>query len=311
MEVQPTASAPAAGTPPPAAATSTPPPAAAEPPAGASATNVTVNGNGTPGTATPPAAAAGAPSWVDSFDADAKDFVTQRGFKDPKSLLDSYRNLEKLRGVPQDRLLKLPEQPDDKAWDDVYSKLGKPATPEGYGLQPVDKDKPEFTNWAKDTFHKLNLTAEQGQQLIKQFQEFQNAQTTQSQEQYTAQIQEQTGKLRKEWGAAFDQNINRARQAYRQFGIPDSAIDSLEKSIGFDGVMKMFHKLGTSVGEHAFIGGDGGSGFGDMILTPEQANARIKALKQDGAWADRYLKGGVKERQEMARLMEMANPPPK
>ncbi len=303
MEAAPaTATSAAPATPPPAAPTTTAAPPA--PPAGATETKVSVNADGTPG-----AVPKGEPSkWTDSFDPELKDYVTQKGFQEPKAVLESYRNLEKLRGVPQDRLLKLPDTPDDKAWNDVFTKLGKPATPEGYDLKPKDPQDPSFTNWAKDAFHKLNLTTEQGKALVKQFDAFQEQGRVEAQEKYTAEVQEQTGKLRKEWGAAFNQNVNRARQAYRQFGIPDAAIDTLEKSIGFDGVMKMFHQLGTSVGEHTFINGDGGAGFQDAVLTPDQANARIKALKQDPEWASKYLKGAAKERSEMERLLKMANP---
>lgn len=308
MEVQTGSPAPAAGGAPPAASSSEPTPAAAAstPPA------VTVNGNGTPGTkASEPPAGATAGKWTDTFDAETKDWISQRNFKDPKELADSYRNLEKLRGVPADRLLKLPDQKDenyDKAMGEVFEKLGKPATPEGYGFQAKDPNNAGFTNWAKDAFHKLNLTTAQGQELVKQFNEYQDQVTAQEREEYAGKVQAQTMNLKKEWGAAYEQNVMQARMAYKQLGIPDAAIDSLEKSIGFDGVMKLMHTLGTRVMEHGFISGNN-TGFGEgTIYTPEQANARIKALKQDSEWSARYLKGGAKEKAEMERLMKMANP---
>lgn len=274
---------------------------------------VTVNGSGTPGTSggEKPAGA----DWTSSFDADTRDFVTQRGFKDAKTVVESFRNLEKLRGIPLDRLLEMPDpkanpETSDAKMKTIYERLGKPANPDGYGLAPKDDKNPEFTNWAKDAFHKLNLTKDQGQALVKQFNEFSERLEGDANAQHSAKVQEQVGVLRKEWGAAYNQNVARAQSAYRQFGIPDAAIDSLEKSIGFDGVIKMFHKLSTQVGEQEFInGGEGSGSFGDNIqLSPEQANARIKALKQDGDWAARYLKGDVKAKQEMERLMKMANP---
>lgn len=280
-------------------------------PSGAAQTppQVTVNANGTPGAAPATPKPAGAPTWTEGFDADLAEFVSSREFKDPKTLAESYRNLEKLRGVTADKLLKLPELGDDKGWNEVYTKLGKPPTPEGYGFKPNDPANPGFTDWAKDTFHKLNLTAEQGQTLVKQFNEFTEAQHAQAQAQHTAKVQEQVVSLKKEWGAAFQQNVNRAQAAYRQFGIPDAAIDSLEKAMGFDGVMKVFHSLGSKVGEHTFVGSDGGPGFGDnMMLTPDQAQAKIKALKKDGDWTGKYLKGDIKARTQMEQLLKMAYP---
>jgi hypothetical protein len=305
METEPaTSSTPAASAAPAAASSSqqTPAAAASMPPA------VNVNSTGTPGTATPAKADAGPTKWTDSFDPDLKEYVSQKQFQDPKSVLESYRNLEKLHGVPRERLLKIPESADDKAWEEIHTKLGKPATPEGYGFKPKDPQDPSFTNWASSTFHKLNLSATQGQALVKEFNDMQAGIQAEEAAKYQATVQEQTGKLKKEWGAAFNQNVNRARQAYRQFGIPDAAVDSLEKSMGFDGVMKLFHNLGSAIGEHSFENGSGSNNFGEAILTPEQANAKIKALKQDSEWTKRYLSGDVKAKSEMQRLHEMANP---
>jgi hypothetical protein len=301
----------------PAQTTSAAAPAAAAPaqsnPAPAGNPEIPVNGNGTVGTSSVTAAATAVEGWTKGLDADMQDFVKQKGFVDTKAVLESYRNLEKLRGVPQERLLKLPDPnagADAPEWGDVFNKLGKPATPEGYGLKPTDPKDPQFTDWAKNAFHKMNLTTAQGQELVKQFNEFNSSIQTKMNEEHAAKITQQIDGLKKEWGAAHDQNIARARNAYKQFGIPDTAIDSLEKSIGFDGVMKMFYKLGTQVGEHEYLtGGAGSNHFGEgTILTPDQAQARIRALKQDREWGTRYTKGGVSERAEMERLMKMAFP---
>lgn len=310
METAPattTSAAPAAPAAPAASsAEHTAPAAASTPPA----VNVSTGAPGTSTAAKP--GAEGAPKWTDSFDADMKEYVTAKGFQDPKSVLESYRNLEKLRGVPQERLLKLPDPQAadaDKAMSEVFEKLGKPPTAEGYGLQPKDPNNAKFTDWAKDTFLKLNLTATQGQELVKQFNAYNEAIEGETKAAHTEKVKAQVGVLRKEWGGAFEQNVARAQNAYRQFGIPDAAIDSLEQSIGFDGVMKLFHRLGTQVGEQEFISGNTATPIGkDMVLTPDQANARIKALKQDGEWVRRYLAKDVKAVDEMTRLMQMANP---
>lgn len=222
-------------------------------------------------------------------------------------MVESYRNLEKLRGVPAERLLKLPDTPDAPEWNDVYNKLGKPATPEGYGLKPKDPKDPAFTSWATETFHKLNLTASQGQELANKFNEMQEQIKAGEVAKYQQSLTEQTGKLQKEWGAAYPQNIAAAQRAARQFGVPGEAIDAMEKAIGFDGTMKFFNRLGTSMGEHSFEGGNG-SGFGEQILTPEQAGAKIKALKADTVWTQAYLKGDVKAKAELEKLLKMQNP---
>lgn len=267
---------------------------------------VTVSPSGTPSASK---ASDSSGSWLDSFDSDTKEYVTQKGFKDPKAILESYRNLEKLRGVPQDRLLKLPEASDAPEWGQVFEKLGKPATPEGYGFKPKDPNNNAFTDWAKGTFHKLNLTTQQGQELVQQFNAYNEQLEAGAREAHTAAVQTQTMGLKKEWGAAFNQNVGRAQSAYRQLGIPDKAIDSLEREIGFDGVMKLFNSLGSRMGEHEFVNGDSRPAFGEgTVLTPDQAKARIKALKQDNNWVQKYLAKDTKAVAEMERLMRMSNP---
>ncbi len=286
MEVATETAAPAAGTPPPAA-----PPAAAAPP---------------PAAATPPPASTG--KWTDTLNQDYKDYVQAKGFQDPAAVLESYRNFEKLQGVPRERLLKLPDTAEATEWNDVYTKLGKPATVEGYGLKAAEGGDPKFTDWAKGAFHKLNLTSEQGQKLAQQFGEFTAAQDAEAKAAHTAKIQGQVQTLQKEWGAAYNQNVARAQSAYRTFGLQDGAITALEHAIGFDGVMKFMHDLGTKIGEHSFISGDGAAGFGNQILTPDQAKTKIEALKTDASFRDRYLKGDVKAKDEMERLHKQANP---
>jgi hypothetical protein len=245
--------------------------------------------------------------WTDSFDPGLKDYVTNKGFQDPKMLLESYVNLEKLRGVPQERLLKLPDSADAPEWNDVYSKLGKPPTPEGYGFIVNEGADKTFADWAKNTFHQLNLSTTQAQSLIEQLKEFDSVQTVHEQEKYAIEVQEQTKALQKEWGAAYQQNIARAQAAYRSFGLPDSALKALEGAMGFDGVMKFMHNIGSRIGEHGFVSGQSGQGFGDgVILTPSQAKSRIQALKSDPEFTSRYIKGDVKARSEMSRLHEMA-----
>lgn len=285
--------------------------APAAPAAGVVTANPATTEVGTSTPATPKVTSSADPAptsnWSDSFDPDLKEYVSSKGFQDPKSVLESYRNLEKLRGVPADRLLKLPDQPDAPEWKDVYSKLGTPATPEGYEFQKNADGDNSFTDWASENFHKLNLTKSQGQELAKQYNDFVTAQQNEQAEQHNVQTQEQTVKLKKEWGAAYNQNVMKAQAAYRTFGIPDAAVTALEKSMGFDGTMKFMFDIGLRLGEHAFVGGGNSQSFGDnQIFTPSQAKAKIAALKSDTDFSARYLKGDTKAREQLTRLHEMA-----
>ena len=76
-------------------------------------------------------AGAGAPAdWTSGFNDELKGYVTSKGFKDPASVLESYRNSEsligKLKGVGSDRIIGLPEKADAPEWKDNWNKLGTP-----------------------------------------------------------------------------------------------------------------------------------------------------------------------------------------
>jgi len=246
----------------------------------------------------------GGNSWIDSLPADLQNVVTSKGFKEPSDVLNSYVNLEKLRGVPQERLLKLPEKPDDPAWNDIYFKLGKPETPSGYGFEQDKGGDDRFTKWAEQTFHDLNLTSKQGKELAEKLNEFNRETMEIHQQQYNNMIAQEESKLKSEWGAAYDQNIGKAQIAAKNLGFDGELIDQLEQSMGYAGVMKFMHNLGSRMGEGKFI--QGNQTMPNGMLTPDQARSRINSLKQDREWTNRYLKGDMEAKQEMEKLQKMA-----
>jgi len=63
---------------------------------------------GSAGGGQPGAGGAGGEWYAGIADEGLRGYVQTKGFKDPGALAESYRNLEKLQGVPQERLLKLP-----------------------------------------------------------------------------------------------------------------------------------------------------------------------------------------------------------
>ena len=268
--------------------------------------NIKVTDSGAVNTNTT-AVTAGSIDWTNGLDAEAKEFINNKGYKDAGALLESYRNLEKLRGVPQERLLKLPESADSPDWNNVYTALGKPTSPDGYGLQVEAGADPSFVNWAKSTFHDINLTKQQSDGLLSKFNDFSAAQEVERAEAHKNEVAAKELELKKDWGAAYHQNIAAAQRAAKEFGISGAAIDALEIAIGFDGTMKFMHNLGTKIGEAGYISGNPVSGFGDSaILTPEQARAQLSMLKKDPAFTAKYLAGDSDAKSKMTRLHQMA-----
>jgi hypothetical protein len=254
------------------------------------------NGGGTP------------PEWFSGFNDDLKGYVQNKGFKDSANVVQSYRDLEKLIGV-KDQLVHLPTKPEDaEGWNKVYDRLGRPAKAEEYKFDVKEDIAPkEFQSTMQQNFHKLGLSKTQGEGIMKAYAEFSNAEVLKTQEASKIELEKAHTELKKEWGLAHEQNTNAAKKAVTSLGVKAEVIDQLEAAMGYQGVMKFFHAIGSKIGEDSFVNG-GGSGFNGAILSPEAAMNKIAALKSDPDFTQKYLKGDVQSKAEMERLHKMAYP---
>jgi len=268
-----------------------------------------------PATATPAApAAAPAPeaptlsgNWYDGFNDDLKGYAQNKGWKDVPAALESYRNLEKLVGVPQDQLIKLPKSDaPPEAWDEVWGKLGRPTDPKDYGFRAPEGQDASFAEWMGKTFHAAGVPKAMAEQIATAYTEFGQQMETQQQEARQAQLATEAAELKTKWGAAHEQNLNVARQAAQGLGIDGETIDALEAGMGYAKVMELFHTLGSRMGEGAYVSHDRSQQSG--ILTPEAAQQRIQALRKDTDFINRYQAGDEKARREFEQLHKWAYP---
>lgn len=260
---------------------------------------------GDPGAAGDAAGATGA-SWLDSLDDDTKGFVENKGWKEPTDILTGYRNLEKLVGAPEDKILRLPGEDDAAGWSDVFNKLGRPEAAADYDITvPEGIGDPEMADWAKEAFHKAGLTAAQAKAFTDEWNAYTGGKFEAMKAEYNARVQEEETSLKKEWGAAFDKNVDIARRAAREFGIEAEQLDAMEKAVGFSGLLKLMNRIGSKLGEDSFEGSSSGAGFGAM--TPAQATAEMETLRNDDRFRTRYLNGDKDAVAKMDRLMRFAN----
>jgi hypothetical protein len=246
--------------------------------------------------------------WTTGLNDDLRGYVQNKGFKDPGAVVDSYRNIEKLMGVPQERLLKLPAKEDDPGWSEVYDRLGRPKDPKEYKIEVPKGDDGKFAEWARGTFHELGISKNAGEKLVGKWNEYaQNAQKTHF-ETYSAQAEKEEGALKKEWGLAFEKHVSIAKQAVNSFGLDGESIEKLEGALGYGKLMKLLHNIGSKLGEGQFhSSGSTGSGF-NGALTPDAARNKIQTLRGDADFVRRYANGEMSAKEEMERLHRMAYP---
>lgn len=263
-------------------------------------------------------AASGAPAAFDwktsGLDDGGLALVTERGWKGPGDVLQSYRNLEKLTGVPPERMVKLPGPKDDpKAWDEVYTKLGRPETADKYVIPVPEGDKGEFAGVAKDWFHKAGVTQSQATKLAEHWNgymsEQQKAQQTQVEQRNATDIVQ----LKQAWGTDYDAKASLADRAAETFGMTETHLAALKQTMGPKAAMEFLHNIGSKVAveDKAVPGMDGKSGAG-FAMTPEMAQAKIAELKRDKTQAQLFNSPDPRQRQEaraeMDRLVKIAYP---
>lgn len=229
--------------------------------------------------------------WYGEIPADRpqefRDWVQNKGFKDPISALESYHNAEKLLGAPAEQVIKLPKADDAQAWEGVWNKLGRPDKPEAYELPvPVGEDgKPneadvKFSQFVSGIFHKAGVPKSMAQAIAQQVNEYSAQQAQAYRQQLEQQATQELNALKQEWGAEYDKNAEFARRglaAYgKKAGLDNDDLATLENALGTAKMLKLFVELGQTTQEHGF---GGGSDQG-VSLTPAQAKAKLDELRE-------------------------------
>jgi len=262
--------------------------------------------------------AEGTASWTADFDTDTQGFIENKGWRAPGDAIKAYRQLESHLGAPPDRLLTLPKE--GESLDPIFDRLGRPETPEGYGIEAgaeaSEADKAMF-DWFAKTAHEIGFSDKQAKGFLEKFQEYAQADATSRQEAMELAAADSERALKREWGTSYNGNVYGAKQAFQEFAVPAGLapedLDAIDRAIGHEKTMKMFSAIGAKIGEDSYV--DGGAdgpkapGFGGQ-LSPAAALNRLNDLQQDKAWAKRLLEGGTgsKEFKERKRLIEMAYP---
>ena len=244
--------------------------------------------------------------WTDGFDTDLKSYVDNKQFKTPKDALESYRNLEKLMGAPKERLLTLPEKMDSPEANAIWERLGahKDANEYKFDTQKEVEDK-ELEAWAKETFHKLKMPRQMAEGFMKALDARTLTDLKSMAENNQLLAKQESDGLKKEWGAAFEQNKNIADNAATKFGFSNDEIKSLGAALGPAKAMKFLHKLGASVGEDSFVVGNT---VESKMLTPAQAQNQIKELMKDTDFTRRLSNKDMAAKEKWNKLHEFAFP---
>lgn len=254
----------------------------------------------------------GSTSWRDALPDDLRNHPGLQDFKDVPGLAKSYLDTQSYIG--KDKII-IPGDDDAQGWNEVYNKLGRPEKADDYeysvpdelkGL-PVDED--AIKN-AREKFYELGLSKKQADGIFELYNKgvITKMQGATDELNKARTISEET--LKTKWGAAYEQNLNIAKNAITELGDPNLVQTLNETGLGNDPrVAEMFYNIGMKILEDTSKGGNGGNSF---ISTPEQAKNKIAQLHADDKFMAIYNSKTHPEHnaavQKMSDLFKQAYP---
>lgn len=260
------------------------------------------NGGADPQGAAPTGSPAQETSWNAGFDEDTNAFIQNKGWKSPADILSSYRNLEKFAGGSKN-LLELPgADADEEALNNFYNKLGRPESPDKYGIQPPEGADNDLVEWFKSAAHKTGLSDKQATSLFDAWNTMSGERLQAMESMQREESEKAITDLKKEWGQAYNQQIDAGKRAVAALGYDENSLNALESKMGTADMLRLFATLGSKMGEDNFVSSErSGQSFG---VTPAAAKQQIADLKMDKNFMDQYLKGNPDAISKMKRLME-------
>lgn len=241
--------------------------------------------------------------FLSTIPEDLRDHPSLGPIKDVENLARSYVNAQRLIGADK---LPMPVNPTTEDLDNIYSRLGRPESAEGYEI-PVDGNivTEEVAKSYADVAHNLRLTPDQANGVLEYYRAMVQESGSMSEAAESQQRNSTEMALRKEWGDEFDVRIEDAGKIAKQFGSSD--------------LLEMRLADGTKVGNHPdFI-----KAFANMAefrssvtsedtvadstisstLSRREAQAEIESIMASSVYTDR--KNVVGRQQAIDRVQEL------
>lgn len=232
--------------------------------------------------------------WRSTIPEEIRGHKSLEHIQDVGALAKSYVNAQSMIGA--DKLAIPGKHATDDDWAEVYTRLGRPDSPEGYELNNEVPEGVELSNdmleWFKGTAHEIGLSGRQAQQLLDKYNAQLGAMTQVDDGQYEQMQQQVQNELRQEYGAAFDDRMAVANAVVLEHGNAD--LNEVEMADGrMLGDHPEFIKMMVNIGEfiRTRIGEDSLEGVKTSgALTPADAQARLSELRAPNSpyWDQRH-----------------------
>jgi hypothetical protein len=241
--------------------------------------------------------------FLSTIPEELRDHPSLGPIKDVENLARSYVNAQRLIGADK---LPIPANPTAEDLDNIYSRLGRPESADGYEIA-VDGNivTEDVAKSYADVAHNLRLTPDQANGVLEYYRAMVQESGSMSEAAESQQRNQTEMSLRKEWGDEFDARIEDAGKIAKQFGSNE--------------LLEMRLADGTKVGNHPdFI-----KAFANMAefrssvtsedtvadstisstLSRREAQAEIESIMASAVYTDR--KNVVGRQQAIDRVQEL------
>lgn len=254
---------------------------------------------------------------------DLRNEAAFRDIKDVGELAKSYLNAQRMVGLDKNRLVVLPKDANDgEGFDALYKALGRPDSPDQYAIpaQPDGKaytdEDVAFQKAILPALHAAGVSQAQLEKIVPAWNSLAGEIAGKQSEKLEAGAKEAEASLRKDWGAQYEENLNRAVEAVRYYSgelkLGDAVLSELNASnLGNSPALaKMLSHLGGQLKEDGVLGkateGAGGR------MTPEAAKSAIvekeKAFYANAEFKNKNAPGRQAALDELKMLYGIAYP---
>ena len=250
--------------------------------------------------------------WRSQIPEEIRDHKSLAHFTDVGAMAKSLVNAQSMIGA--DKVAIPGKHATDEDWSEVWRKLGRPDTPDGYELvnempEGIEQND-DMLNWFRNTAHEIGMTPTQAQKMLGRYNQFLGTQIGVDEGQIE-QLRETTEiELKKEYGAAFADRVSNGNAVMQEFG--GEGLTELQLADGrllgdHPDIIKLMVNVGefinSKIGEDVLAGTKSSGG-----LAPDDARAKLEEIRAPNSpyWDQRHPEHQFYV-QEGLRYQEMLN----
>ena len=229
--------------------------------------------------------------FIESLPEDLRQDPNMLKFNNYGDMAKSYIGLSKLMGADKNDILRVPKpEADEKEWNEYYQKLGRPEAPDKYALPKIEgvEFNEDVLKQFRELAYKNGMTAKQFESVMGWYAPMAQSILQQQKESMVNAEKNVKEELKKEWGAAYEQKVNKIDDIINLYDKDGVVFDKLGKAglLGDADIWKFFERAANDLSESD--GTKDGNPAKEQVMTPNQAQMEINKRFADAAWMKIY-----------------------